>query len=211
MEDILASIRKILSEDEAEPAKPAPAPEPPKAAAPPPPPPPPPPPAPEPEPVMAAPEPEPEPEPMFEAEAPAESIFDPEPDPEPVYDPNMNVEPEQPLQLSSEMQYQEQPQQQYYQEPQMAYPPQNYAPGYGQGLVSNEVEQASSASIAGLAHAVARERALALGNQGLTLEQLVREICTPILKEWLDTNLPYMVERVVKQEIERIVSRSERM
>ena len=56
-----------------------------------------------------------------------------------------------------------------------------------------------------------RERALALGNQGLTLEQLVREICTPILKEWLDTNLPYMVERVVKQEIERIVSRSERM
>jgi len=39
MEDILASIRKILSEDEAEPAKPA-APEPPRAAPPPPPPPP---------------------------------------------------------------------------------------------------------------------------------------------------------------------------
>jgi cell pole-organizing protein PopZ len=213
MEDILASIRKILSEDEAEPAKPAPAPEPPKAAAPPPPPPPPPPPEPEPEPepIFAAPEPEPEPEPVFEPEPEPESIFDAEPDPEPLYDPNLHAEPEQPLQLSSEMQYAEQPPQQYYQEPQMPYPPQNYGGGYNQGLVSNEVEQASSASIAGLAHAVARERALALGNQGLTLEQLVREICTPILKEWLDTNLPYMVERVVKQEIERIVSRSERM
>jgi len=104
-------------------------------------------------------------------------------------------------------------QQHYYQEPPpMNYPPpQDYGAAYNQGLVSNAVEQASSASIAGLAHAVARERALALGNQGLTLEQLVREICTPMLKEWLDTNLPYMVERVVKQEIERIVSRSERM
>jgi cell pole-organizing protein PopZ len=211
MEDILASIRKILSEDEAEAPKPAPAPEPPKAEAAPPPPPPPPAPEPEPAPVFTAPEPEPEPEPepVFEPEQPTESIFDPEPDPEPVYDPNLHVAPEPPLQLSNEMQYPEP--QQYYQEPPMQYPPQNYGGGYGQGLVSNEVEQASSASIAGLAHAVARERALALGNQGLTLEQLVREICTPILKEWLDTNLPYMVERVVKQEIERIVSRSERM
>jgi len=94
----------------------------------------------------------------------------------------------------------QQPEPQYYQEPQqMAYPPQDYGAPYGQGLVSNSVEQASSASIASLTHAVARERALALGNQGLTLEQLVREICTPLLKEWLDTNLPYMVERVVKQ------------
>lgn len=128
-----------------------------------------------------------------------------------MFDPNLLAEPEQPLQLTDEML--QQPQQQYYQEPQqMAYPPpQDYGAGYGQGLVSDAVEHASSASIAGLAHAVARERALALGNQGLTLEQLVREICTPILKEWLDTNLPYMVERVVKQEIERIVSRSERM
>ena len=67
------------------------------------------------------------------------------------------------------------------------------------------------ASIAQLAGAVSRERAIALGNAGITLEQLVREICTPILKEWLDTNLPYMVERVVKQEIERIVNRSEHM
>jgi cell pole-organizing protein PopZ len=219
MEDILASIRKILSEDEAEPAKPA-APEPPKAAAPPPPPPPPeerepapvftaePEPEPEPEPQPEPPPPMPEPEP--EPEAPLESLFDADPEPEPVYDPNLNIEPEQPLQLTDEMLQHEQPQ--YYQEPPMSYqPPQEYGAPYGQGLVANNVEQASSASIASLTQAVARERALALGNHGLTLEQLVREICTPLLKEWLDTNLPYMVERVVKQEIERIVNRSERM
>ena len=86
-------------------------------------------------------------------------------------------------------------------------PPYNYA----DHLVSDPVAAASGASIAQLAQAVARERAVALGNHGLTLEQLVREICTPILKHWLDSNLPYMVERIVKQEIERIAARSDRM
>ena len=86
-------------------------------------------------------------------------------------------------------------------------PPYNYA----DHLVSDPVAAASGASISQLAQAVARERAVALGNHGLTLEQLVREICTPILKHWLDSNLPYMVERIVKQEIERIAARSDRM
>ncbi|MBM3515567.1 MAG: DUF2497 domain-containing protein [Alphaproteobacteria bacterium] len=176
MEDILASIRKILSEDDGEAAKP----EPPKAAAPPPPPPPPPEPAP-------APESEPEPE-------PAASIFDEPTEPMP----ELEAEPE-PLQLSSTMMAEEPV-------PQMEQ--QDFGPGYQQ-LISEPVAQASSASIATLASAVARERAIALGNSGITLEQLVREICTPILKEWLDTNLPFMVERIVKQEIQRIVNRSE--
>ena len=79
------------------------------------------------------------------------------------------------------------------------------------GLVADQVEQASGTHIAQLAQAVAQERALSMGNQGVTIEQLVREICTPVLKQWLDHNLPYMVERIVRQEIERIVSRSERM
>jgi len=82
---------------------------------------------------------------------------------------------------------------------------------HDQGLVSSAVEEASSASIAKLANVIVHERAVQVGNPGVTLEQLVREICTPVLKQWLDQNLPYMVERVVRQEIERIVSRSERM
>ena len=37
-----------------------------------------------------------------------------------------------------------------------------------------------------------------------TLEDLVREMLRPMLKAWLDDNLPGMVERLVKAEIERV-------
>ena len=37
-----------------------------------------------------------------------------------------------------------------------------------------------------------------------TLEDLVREMLRPMLKAWLDDNLPNMVERIVKVEIERV-------
>ena len=37
-----------------------------------------------------------------------------------------------------------------------------------------------------------------------TLEDLVREMLRPMLKGWLDDNLPAMVERLVRAEIERV-------
>jgi uncharacterized protein len=37
-----------------------------------------------------------------------------------------------------------------------------------------------------------------------TLEDLVREMLRPMLKAWLDDNLPSLVERIVKSEIERV-------
>ncbi len=37
-----------------------------------------------------------------------------------------------------------------------------------------------------------------------TLEDLVREMLRPMLKAWLDENLPGMVERLVRAEIERV-------
>ena len=37
-----------------------------------------------------------------------------------------------------------------------------------------------------------------------TLEDLVREMLRPMLKAWLDDNLPAMVERLVRAEIERV-------
>jgi hypothetical protein len=37
-----------------------------------------------------------------------------------------------------------------------------------------------------------------------TLDDLVREMLRPMLKAWLDENLPHMVERLVRAEIERI-------
>lgn len=37
-----------------------------------------------------------------------------------------------------------------------------------------------------------------------TLEDLVREMLRPLLKAWLDDNLPGVVERMVRAEIERV-------
>ncbi len=39
---------------------------------------------------------------------------------------------------------------------------------------------------------------------GRTLEDVVRELLRPLLKQWLDTNLPGIVEAQVKAEVERI-------
>ena len=43
---------------------------------------------------------------------------------------------------------------------------------------------------------------------GPTLEDMVREELRPLLKTWLDTNLPALVERLVRAEIERVVGRA---
>jgi hypothetical protein len=43
-----------------------------------------------------------------------------------------------------------------------------------------------------------------LSNNSRTLEDLVKEMLRPMLKSWLDDNLPGLVERIVKAEIERV-------
>ncbi len=43
-----------------------------------------------------------------------------------------------------------------------------------------------------------------LSNNARTLEDLVKEMLRPMLKAWLDDNLPGLVERIVKAEIERV-------
>ncbi|APF37406.1 Cell pole-organizing protein PopZ [Chelatococcus sambhunathii] len=42
------------------------------------------------------------------------------------------------------------------------------------------------------------------GQGARTLEDLVRDMLRPMLKAWLDDNLPAIVERLVRQEIERV-------
>lgn len=46
-----------------------------------------------------------------------------------------------------------------------------------------------------------------VGGSGQTIEDLVKEMLRPMLKEWLDTNLPPMVERYVEREIARLTRR----
>jgi cell pole-organizing protein PopZ len=46
-----------------------------------------------------------------------------------------------------------------------------------------------------------------MSGNGKTVEDLVKEMLRPMLKDWLDRNLPPMVERYVEREIVRLTRR----
>ncbi len=64
-------------------------------------------------------------------------------------------------------------------------------------LLSRETRAAVDSAFNALAQTV-------LVQNARTLEDLVREMLRPMLKSWLDDNLPGMVERLVRAEIERV-------
>ena len=64
-------------------------------------------------------------------------------------------------------------------------------------LLSSATSAAVDSAFNTLAHTV-------LVQNARTLEDLVREMLRPMLKTWLDDNLPSMVERLVRAEIERV-------
>ena len=224
MEEILASIRRIIADDEAKPgaaekaasppaaAKPAvmkdippsaiaPAPKP-AAAAPKPAPPAPPPPPPAPEPAvsnnqddidaMLA---------SLDAATPEEDIrpAQPEadvfeltdemalPDPAPPAATFSKVEPQDDIEFTEAKASRRQP----------AYEPlfENAAPA--RPILSHSTVSAVESAFNSLANTV-------LSNNARTLEDLVKEMLRPMLKSWLDDNLPGLVERIVKAEIERV-------
>lgn len=243
MEEILASIRRIIADDEAKPppaevAKPekaaapaappkpqamndippskaAPAkpaaekPAPPPAAKPAPAPPPPPAPAADagpnnqddidallagldaatPAPEVRAPEPEPEPDVL---ELTDEMAVDPAPTPPPPPPSFRKVEPRDDLEFA------ESP-------PPRPTPSPSYAPvdfdapplPPQQPILAQSTVSAVESAFNSLAHTV-------LSSNARTLEDLVKEMLRPMLKSWLDDNLPGLVERIVKAEIERV-------
>ena len=75
-------------------------------------------------------------------------------------------------------------------------------------LLNPEVASSTASTMASLIQAVASERSAAVYHGGPTVEDIVREELRPLLKQWLDANLPPLVERVVRAEIERVVSRA---
>jgi cell pole-organizing protein PopZ len=221
MEEILASIRRIIADDEAKPAaaekpasppaaaKPAvmkdippsaivPAPKP--VAAPKPAPPPPPPPAPEPasnnqddiDAMLAsldAATPEADIRPA-QAEADVFELTDemalPEPAPAPSAATFSKVEPQDDIEFTEAKASRRQP----------AYePPFESAPA--RPILSHSTVSAVESAFNSLANTV-------LSNNARTLEDLVKEMLRPMLKSWLDDNLPGLVERIVKAEIERV-------
>jgi cell pole-organizing protein PopZ len=64
-------------------------------------------------------------------------------------------------------------------------------------LLSNSATAAVDNAFNALAQTV-------LVQNGRTLEDLVRDMLRPMLKSWLDDNLPGLVERLVRAEIERV-------
>ena len=55
-----------------------------------------------------------------------------------------------------------------------------------------------------------RERDVSVGGGGTTLEDIVAQMMKPMLAAWLDEHLPEIVERVVQQEVERAARNSGR-
>ena len=82
-------------------------------------------------------------------------------------------------------------------------PPQAY--GQDQGLVSDPVANFSSDVFAKLAPSNVFPEVFASGN---SVEALVVAMLRPMLKEWLDANLPRIVEDKVETEVARIARRS---
>ena len=78
-----------------------------------------------------------------------------------------------------------------------AEPPRPMPPSIEPGLMSASTRAAVDSAFHSLANTV-------LGNNARTLEDLVKEMLRPMLKSWLDDNLPSMVERIVRAEIERV-------
>jgi cell pole-organizing protein PopZ len=74
-------------------------------------------------------------------------------------------------------------------------------------LVAPEAAAATAVSVGALMQTLATQRGAAVHRGGPTIEDLVREEIRPLLKDWLDNHLPPLVERLVRAEIERVVSR----
>jgi cell pole-organizing protein PopZ len=207
MEEILASIRRIIADDD---TKPAAKPEPPAAKAPPPPPPPAPKPAPPPAAAMGqddidamlagldepeAPKVQPSPPPMPAPSSPEPDVLEltesmqAVPPPAPAF---RTIDGRQDVvfdEVSEPPPRMERPR------PAPALSP--APPQVTEQLISSATAAAVDSAFNALAQTVLMQNAT-------TLEDLVKEMLRPMLQHWLDNNLPTLVERLVRQEIERV-------
>ena len=84
-------------------------------------------------------------------------------------------------------------------------------------LISEPAASATASALSSLANTVEIERLAAMppmtatfiGNGARTLEEMAIGLMKPLLKEWLDQNLPAIVDRLVQKEIERITKKGQ--
>ena len=197
MEEILASIRRIIADDDSKPGKVEPKPEPPAAKAPPPPPPkpaPPPPAAPPPAAMK-----------QDDIDAMLAGLDEPAAEPEP---PPPEPEPDV-LELTEAMQapapaFRKIDAQQDVVFEEAEEPPRRPEPVRSAAPAANEPAIMSSSTAAAVDSAFNALAHTVLVQNHKTLEDLVKEMLRPMLQHWLDNNLPTLVERLVRQEIERV-------
>lgn len=185
MEEILASIRRIISEED----RPAdaggevldlqpPAPPAPPAV------------------EAKAPKPEPIPEPVIPRTPPSRMFEEPEPEPaRGLEDDLMVVEHEAEFEPMPEPEPAPAPKPAP--KPQAAAPQAEWRPMQQETLTSEPVAHQAAGSLSKLMGSM-------LVSSGATLDDVVRELMKPMLKEWLDANLPAIVEAEVAKEIDRI-------
>ena len=191
MEEILASIRRIISEDDAPAETPAPA--------------------------MPQATPEPVPEPLA-----AETIFaapiEPTPEPDPAEDDVLELTDryEAPAESIGDLDVVQHAPEPYPTEPEPApiyesAPEPAFSPNSGYDTLVGDSAAASAASaFAGLAASFKKPEPTPSSSgdlpfvSGNTVEAMVAEMLRPMLKDWLDNNLPGIVQAAVQKEVERI-------
>jgi cell pole-organizing protein PopZ len=78
----------------------------------------------------------------------------------------------------------------------------------GEALLSKPTADAASAEISKLLAtniAIEREDSTRIGS--VTLEDMARDLMRPLIKSWLDQNLPKLIEKAVAKEIEKLSRR----
>lgn len=199
MDEVLASIRRIITDEAPPVATAAPAPHPASER--------------EPEPVSSA-DPaaiEAEPEPELEPEPAPESEFhEPEPEPEPASALEARPDPEP---SATEPEMTEQAMHDTVSAPDGA-APQSFAdigPRSEGSLVDSSTSAMTASSFERLSAAVkvqAKEPSEALPAPGRSIEDVARDLLRPMLKAWLDENLPDLVRQSVDEEVARIARRT---
>lgn len=147
----------------------------------------------------------------FDAPAPAAKVEEPEPEPEPdVFELTEQMAlPETPLPAPSSFRTVEPEHDIEFSEPPAppaaSRTPVLDPPAYVEPLHERPQPQILSGStVAAVESAFNTLANTVLSNNARTLEDLVKEMLRPMLKSWLDDNLPNLVERIVKAEIERV-------
>lgn len=77
-------------------------------------------------------------------------------------------------------------------------------------VMSEAASDATTAALSELNRAMSEKGSrMKVGEGDVTIAEVVKDLMRPMLREWLDENLPGIVERVVKREIQKLVDRTQ--